>query len=114
MNQQPTINPVGISHFEVRDMICEELGYVPMQVVVPNKKREYSDVRHIIAQTLHKRMPELSLTQIAQCLGRGHHTTVLNSIKKCQNYCGYDAAFRKKYEAAQQVVEKALAEATII
>ena len=100
MNQQPTINPVGISHYEVRDMICEELGYVTKQVVVPNKKREYSDVRHIIAQTLHKRMPELSLTQIAQCLGRGHHTTVLNSIKKCQNYCGYDAAFRKKYEAA--------------
>jgi chromosomal replication initiation ATPase DnaA len=110
MNQQTTLWPATISHYAVRDMICNELGYTPMQVVVANKKREYSDVRHIIAKTIRKRMPQLPLVKIAECLGRDNHTTVLNSIKKCDNYCGTDGEFRKKYEAAQQIVDRTLAE----
>ena len=105
---QVVSEPEQFSHLTIRDIICNTLGYMTAEIIRSNRKREYADTRHIIAKIIRERCPLLSLKEIALCLGLSDHTSVISSIKRCNDLCTTEHEYRKKYEIACNAVDMAI------
>lgn len=61
------------------------------------RKREIADIRHMFCYIAYSL--GYKLTQIGGYLNDRDHTTVINSIRKCEQFIKCDTAFSEKYQS---------------
>jgi len=72
-----------------------------------NRKKEFVEIRQI-SHVLCKTFTNLSLKEIGANVGNKKHATVINSIKKVQNFYDTDLAYRKRFTTVKNYVENKL------
>ncbi len=65
-------------------------------LTAPSRKRELVWARHTAAYLI-KNKTDLSLSDIAELLGRKNHATILNSIKRVSEYLEYDKVYQNMF-----------------
>lgn len=77
-------------------MVCDSLS-IPVGRLIGNRRdRNYCEARHMICDMLYNDL-KLTKERIGRLIGGRHHSTVINSIRTCENWCLTDYEFKKKY-----------------
>ena len=72
------------------DEICKFRGFKKSDILTKSRKREYADVRALVAYLAKNQLPEINLCQIANYFKHAEHATVLHSLKKIETLRKFD------------------------
>jgi hypothetical protein len=69
-----------------------------------SRKREFNDARLLYFELCRKYLTKVTLTEIAECVGRTNHATTLNAYKQFKDLYNFDFLYKKEYEFCNTIV----------
>ncbi len=83
---------------EIMRVICETFDVTAKEIVGPVRHKRVSVARHAYCTLYSSLDPNGTLMQIGKTLGGRNHSTIINSIKKCNNLRETDLAYASRFE----------------
>ena len=85
------------------DEICKFRKYKKSDVLKKGRKREYADVRKMVAYLAKKQCPKITLGEISVYLGLKNHATALYSINTVANLKNQDWDIKRTLEHCEKL-----------
>lgn len=96
-------------------LVAEEYGITPERILGKSRLKSTSEAR-LLCYYLARQTTRLSLPEIADCLRRGDHSTILTGVRSCERRLAADAWLRgtmarvlARLDLARTCVEEAVA-----
>jgi len=97
-------NKIEITPELILKVVCEHYGISPQAVLSNKRTKDVSNARHIVMYLIREYIPDLSLNNIADFLGKKDHTTIMHGVDKI----GFDISRDSKLKNNIEIIKKKL------
>ena len=82
----------------ILQVVCEHFNIIEQSVLSAKKTKDISNIRQIIMYLCREFIPDMSLKNIAEFLGKKDHTTIMHGISKIEQDIKQDDALKNKVD----------------
>lgn len=87
-------------------IVCKAFEMTPEDIKGPCREKEYAYARHTYCYLCINLDPMLTLKKVGETIGRDH-STIINSIKKCEQLRTSDMRYAKQFNACLDILQEA-------
>ena len=91
-------NEVEITPDIILKVVCEHYDISPQAVLSNKRTKDVSNARHIIMYLIREYLPDMSLNNIADFLGKKDHTTIMHGVEKIGSDIAHDTKLKNNIE----------------